>query len=171
MEVKRFLSVIDHLLNHSVHDSVSEQIGKIKDIFIDPDTNRPIFAILATGGFLGMGTDHIVVPWHTLEFNTNSHDIKLTINRHHLDNAPKLDTEKLRNADREEMDKMFRFYGEGDFDAGKGTNVEASSFAQPDPNEHQAYEGSAKITGEEPKNKSDQAAENVDEKAKGFRQE
>lgn len=168
MEVRRFLSVTDHLLNHTVYDTVREQIGKIKDVFIDPDTNRPIFVIVATGGFLGLGSDHIVLPWHALEFNTNSHDIKLTLNRNELNNAPELDTEKLRNADRAEMDKMFRFYGEGEFNATKNTNEQSSRFEQPDRNEHEGYEGSAKVTNEEPKNESDGAAKNMDyERAKG----
>lgn len=172
MIVKRFLSATDHILNHSVHDTVSEQIGKIKDIFIDPDANRPVFVILATGGFLGLGSDHIVLPWHALEFNPNTHNIKLTIDRHELKNAPDLDIEKLRNADRDEMEKMIQFYGEGDFEQGKDTNEGDNTFEEPDPHHHQAYEGSAKITDEEPKDKSDEVAKNMDyEKTKGFKRE
>lgn len=153
MMVKRFLSVADHVFSHSVHDAVGEQIGTIKDVFIDPDSNRPIFVVLSTGGFLGIGSDHIVLPWHTLEFNTNSHDIKLTIDRHALKNAPDLDIEKLRNADHGEADKMFGYYGEADFEKVKSTNESDTHSEEPSDHEHEGYEGSADITDQEPKHR------------------
>ncbi len=153
MMVKRFLSVADHVLGHSVHDVVNENIGTIKDVFIDADSNRPIFVVLATGGFLGIGSDHIVLPWHTLEFNTNSHDIKLTIDRHALKNAPDLDIEKLSNADSEEADKMFGYYGKADFEKVKNTNESDTHAEEPSDHAHEGYEGSADITDQEPKHR------------------
>ncbi len=143
----------NHVLGHSVHDVVNEKIGTIKDVFIDPDSNRPIFVVLATGGFLGIGSDHIVLPWHTLEFTTNSHDIQLTIDRHALKNAPDLDIEKLSNADSEEADKMFGYYGEADFEKVKKTNESDTEFEEPGDHKHEGYEGSADITDQEPKYK------------------
>ncbi len=163
MMVKRFLSVADHVIGHDIHDAVSEQIGTIKDVFIDPDSNRPLFVVVAEGGFLGIGSEHIVLPWHTLAFNPNSHDIKFTRDRHELKNAPDVDIDKLRDADKDEMDKMIGFYGEGDFKkAQKSSNENDNTFERPDDNEHEGYEGSAKITDEQPKNHSDEMSENAD---------
>lgn len=168
MMVKRFLSVGDHIIGKSVHDAVNEQIGTIKDVFIDSDANRPLFVVLSTGGFLGIGSEHLVLPWHTLSFNTNSHDIKLTHNRQELENAPDVDIDKLKNADRAEIEKMTGFYGEGDFlQAGSG-NESGNSYEQPDEHKHQSYEGSAKITGEAPE--SNEPSKDMDyEKAKGMK--
>ena len=167
MMVKRFLSVADHVIGHSVHDAVSEQIGTIKDIFIDPDTNRPLFAVVAAGGFLGIGSEHLVLPWHTLSFNPHSNDIKFTRDRHELKNAPDVDVDKLKKADKEEIEKMIGFYGEGDFQQAKTSNEADDSFERPDDNEHEGYEGSAKITDEQPKDSSDEMSKNADYEKSG----
>lgn len=163
MMVKRFLSVADHVIGRSVHDAVSEQIGTIKDVFIDPDSNRPLFVVLSAGGFLGIGSEHIVLPWHALSFNPHSNDIKFTRDRHELKNAPDVDINKLKKADREEIEKMTSFYGEGDFKKQAQTSNEAdNSFERPNDNEHEGYEGSAKTTDEQPKDDSDELSRNAD---------
>ncbi len=170
MMIKKFLSVSDHILDHSVYDTVREPMGKIKDVFIDPETHHPVFVVLATGGFLGIGSDHIALPWHTLEFNTNSHEITLKMNRHELKNAPELDINKLKDADREETEKMYRFYGEAEFEKVKGSAQDNKEAEPSDPHPHEAYEGSADITDEVPDTQPGEAAKNMDyEKTKGLK--
>lgn len=166
--IKRFLSVTDHVIGQSVHDAVSEQIGTIKDVFIDPDSNRPLFVVLSAGGFLGIGSEHIILPWHVLSFNANSHDIKLTRDSHTLKDAPDVDLDKLRKADRAEIEKMTSFYGEGDFKQHKAADEgDNNTFDQPDEHQHESYEGSSKITNEQPKDKSDEMHKNMDIKKSG----
>jgi hypothetical protein len=51
-----------NVLNHD-----QETIGEIEDILVSSDGKQP-YAVLSIGGFLGMGTRMIVVPYDTLKF-------------------------------------------------------------------------------------------------------
>jgi|SRR5271166_4517469 len=52
-----------------VNDS-NETIGKIDDLLVSSEGKRP-YAVLSIGGFLGMGTHLVVVPYDTLKFTDN----------------------------------------------------------------------------------------------------
>ena len=168
MMVKRFLSAAEGIIGKSVHDPRQEKVGVIKDVFIDPEKNEPVFVTLAEGGFLGVGADYVALPWHMLEFNTNSGNVLLEENIKKIENAPEMDLEKLRNSDQEELQKMINYYGGQDFGNKEDVEQESYQAERPDDHKHEAYEGAAKITDEAPKDTQDNAAEEVDyEKMKG----
>jgi hypothetical protein len=168
MVVKRFLSATEGIIGKTVHDPRQEKVGVIKDVFIDPETNQPVFVALAEGGFLGIGRDHVALPWHMLEFNTNSGNVLLAENIKKIQNAPELDLDKLKNSDRDELDKLVGYYGKQDFRNTGGVDQENYKAEEPTEYEHEGYEGSAKITDEAPKNTGDNPADNVDyQKMKG----
>ena len=149
--VKQFLSVSGDIIHNTVHDNVGEKIGKISDVLIDPESSQPKIAILSEGGILGLGSEHYALPFHLLRFNTNSSDIALKIESSHIKKAPKVDVEKLKKNDKDEIGKLVRFYGEAAFQ--KNESVDGGSYVGENHTNyhHQGYEGSAKITGEGPK--------------------
>jgi PRC-barrel domain protein len=49
----------------SVINDANETIGKIDDLLVSPDGKEP-FAVLSVGGFLGMGSHLVVVPFNNL---------------------------------------------------------------------------------------------------------
>ena len=51
----------------SVVNDVGETIGTINDLLVSADGKQP-YAVLSIGGFLGMGTHLVVVPYETLKF-------------------------------------------------------------------------------------------------------
>jgi hypothetical protein len=51
----------------SVLNDAGETIGTIDDLLISADGKQP-YAVLSIGGFLGMGTHLVVVPYETLKF-------------------------------------------------------------------------------------------------------
>ena len=171
MMVKRFLSASEGIIGKTVHDPRQEKVGVIQDLFIDPETSRPVFVVLSEGGFLGIGSDHVALPWHMLEFNTNSGNVLLEENIKKIQHAPELDLDKLKNSDREEIDKLVGYYGKQDFqNTGGGVDQENFKAEEPEGHEHEGYEGSAKVTDESPKSTDDNPADNVDyEKMKGGR--
>ena len=170
MMVKRFLSATEGIIGKTVHDPRQENVGVIKDVFIDPETNQPVFVVLAEGGFLGIGSDHVALPWHMLEFNTNSGSVLLAENIKKIQDAPELDLDKLKNSDRGEIDKLVGYYGKQGFDNQGGVDQENYKAEEPTDHEHEAYEGSAKVTDEAPKSTDDNPADNVNyEKMKGGR--
>ena len=53
-----------------IHNSQNDNIGKIQDIAFD--TSKKVTGyILSVGGFLGMGTKYVVVPFSSLQMQDN----------------------------------------------------------------------------------------------------
>lgn len=57
------------IIGSSVYNADDETIGKIDDLLVSPDGKEP-FAVLSVGGFLGMGSHLIVVPYDSLRVVT-----------------------------------------------------------------------------------------------------
>ncbi len=58
------------VIGSSVVNEANETIGKIDDLLVSPDGKQP-YAVLSIGGFLGMGTRLVVVPYDGLRFSNN----------------------------------------------------------------------------------------------------
>jgi hypothetical protein len=55
------------VIGRNVVNDTDETIGKIDDLLVSPDGKRP-YVVLSIGGFLGIGTHLLVVPYDTLLF-------------------------------------------------------------------------------------------------------
>jgi hypothetical protein len=55
------------VIGSSVINDANESIGKIDDILVSLDGKEP-FAVLSIGGFLGMGSHLVAVPYDSLKF-------------------------------------------------------------------------------------------------------
>jgi len=55
------------VIGSSVFNDANETIGKIDDLLVSSDGKQP-YAVLSIGGFLGLGTHLVVVPYETLKF-------------------------------------------------------------------------------------------------------
>jgi sporulation protein YlmC with PRC-barrel domain len=54
------------VVGSTVVNEANETVGTIDDLIITPTANVP-FAVLSVGGFLGMGTKYVVVPFSSLQ--------------------------------------------------------------------------------------------------------
>src|SRR6204780_4916596 len=50
------------VVGSTVVNEANETVGSIDDLIVTPTANVP-FAVLSVGGFLGMGTKYVVVPF------------------------------------------------------------------------------------------------------------
>jgi hypothetical protein len=55
------------VVGSSVVNDANETIGKIDDLLVSSDGKQP-YAVLSIGGFLGVGTHLVVVPYEKLKF-------------------------------------------------------------------------------------------------------
>ena len=55
------------VIGSSVVNDANETIGTVDDLLVSRDGKQP-YAVLSIGGFLGMGTRLVVVPYETLKF-------------------------------------------------------------------------------------------------------
>jgi sporulation protein YlmC with PRC-barrel domain len=56
---------------NKVMSSDGEHVGKISDIMLDVRSGRIAYAVLAEGGFLGMGANLHAIPWNALTLDTD----------------------------------------------------------------------------------------------------
>ncbi|WPP53450.1 PRC-barrel domain-containing protein [Catalinimonas niigatensis] len=150
--VKQYLSIRDDILSNTVHDEAGERIGKINDLLIDPEDNQPKIVILSDGGVLGIGSDYFALPFQLLRFNTHSSDVSLKVESQRIKDAPLVDMRKLKGNDKEEQDKLFRYYGVNALENRENESVDNQQYTQErqSDNPHEGYEGSAKTTNEAP---------------------
>lgn len=58
------------VIGSSVVNDANESIGEVNDLLVSPDGKAP-FAVLSIGGFLGMGSHLVVVPYDSLKLVDN----------------------------------------------------------------------------------------------------
>ena len=56
----------DTLVGNDVYNTAAEDLGDIKEIMLDMRSGRVSYAVLAFGGFLGMGEKLFAVPWSAI---------------------------------------------------------------------------------------------------------
>jgi hypothetical protein len=54
------------VVGSTVVNEANETVGTIDDLIVTPTEKVP-FAVLSVGGFLGMGTKYVVVPYSALQ--------------------------------------------------------------------------------------------------------
>jgi sporulation protein YlmC with PRC-barrel domain len=77
------------LIGMQVRDRSGEQVGKIEDIVVDLSDERVRYAVIATGGFLGIGEKHYTYPMSRFSRSANADgDLVLDVDAQSLSKAP-----------------------------------------------------------------------------------
>ncbi|WER49197.1 PRC-barrel domain-containing protein [Cupriavidus sp. WKF15] len=71
-----------------VYSSDDQHVGEIKEIMIDVPRGRVAYAVLTTGGFLGMGDTLHAIPWGALVMDTDAKCFRLGLTADRIKNAP-----------------------------------------------------------------------------------
>jgi sporulation protein YlmC with PRC-barrel domain len=102
----------DTLIGDNVVNAEEENLGEIKEIMLDMQTGQVAYAVLAFGGFLGMGEKLFAVPWQALHLDTANHRFVLNVNKERLKNAPGFDKDAWPNmSDVNWATSVHSFYG------------------------------------------------------------
>lgn len=81
----------DTLIGDNVVNAAEENLGDIKEIMLDMQTGQVAYAVLAFGGFLGMGEKLFAVPWQALHLDTVNKRFVLNVDKDRLKTAPGFD--------------------------------------------------------------------------------
>jgi sporulation protein YlmC with PRC-barrel domain len=81
----------DTLIGDNVVNGQEESLGEIKEIMLDMRSGQVAYAVLAFGGFLGMGEKLFAVPWQALQLDTVNKRFVLNVDKARLQNAPGFD--------------------------------------------------------------------------------
>jgi hypothetical protein len=102
----------DTLIGNDVYNTADESLGTIKELMIDMSTGKIGYAVLAYGGFLGMGDRFFAVPWQALKLDTQNKRFTLNASKDQLKNAPGFDKDHWpAMADTSWASDVHKFYG------------------------------------------------------------
>src|SRR5258707_15016238 len=68
--------------------SDGEDVGKISEIMLDVRGGRIAYAVLASGGFLGIGDTLHAIPWNALTLDTDAKCFRVDITAERIKNDP-----------------------------------------------------------------------------------
>ena len=72
----------------TVFNTALEELGRIGDVIIEEPAGRIAFAILHTGGFLGIGAKHYPLRWEKLRFDDDIGGYIVEVDRDLREGAP-----------------------------------------------------------------------------------
>jgi sporulation protein YlmC with PRC-barrel domain len=102
----------DTLDGNKVISSDGEDIGKIKDIMLDVGSGRVAYAVLSSGGFLGIGDKLLAIPWRALTLDTDQKCFVLSMTAEGVRNAPGFDKDHWPSmADQTWATSVHQYYG------------------------------------------------------------
>lgn len=79
------------LNGNDVYNTHEENLGSIKEIMLDVHNGTVRYAVLSSGGFLGMGDKLFAIPWQALTIDTKNKRFMLDVAAERLKNAPGFD--------------------------------------------------------------------------------
>jgi len=100
------------LIGDSVVNAAEEDLGDIKEIMLDMQTGQVAYAVLAFGGFLGLGEKLFAVPWQALHLDTANKRMVLNVDKERLKSAPGFDKDSWPDmSDMSWASGVHSFYG------------------------------------------------------------
>ncbi|MEJ8810323.1 PRC-barrel domain-containing protein [Variovorax ureilyticus] len=79
----------DRVEGTHVYNSSGDRLGTIDDLMIDKVSGQVRYAIMAFGGFLGIGTETHPVPWSMLKYDTALDGYVVPLDEATLERAPR----------------------------------------------------------------------------------
>jgi sporulation protein YlmC with PRC-barrel domain len=76
------------LIGTPVKNPHGEDMGKIQDFMLDPQTGRVMAVVLSFGGTLGMGEKRMTIPWETLRMGIDKDELVVEMEKEKLAPAP-----------------------------------------------------------------------------------
>ena len=103
----------DKVEGTAVYDVAGDKVGSIKNIMIDKLSGKVLYATLAAGGVLGLGTKYYALPWNVLTYNTDLGGYQLDVDREKLEAGPAASEEELTQKleDKDWGRKVYDYYG------------------------------------------------------------
>ena len=79
------------VIGNKVLNPAGEQLGNLKELVIDLEEGHIAYAVLAFGGFLGLGDKLFAIPWEALMLNAKDNTFILDVDKDLLKEAPGFD--------------------------------------------------------------------------------
>ena len=87
------LLAISEIKGARVINFQNQDVGEIDELLIDPDSGQIRFAVVSVGGFLGLGSTRVAVPWQALQITRENGRVRymLDATKERLEKAPRVE--------------------------------------------------------------------------------
>lgn len=78
----------DKVEGTEVRNPAGELLGTVERVMIDKLTGKVAYAVIAFGGFLGIGHKHHALPWSMLRYDTDQDAYAVNLTKEQVQGAP-----------------------------------------------------------------------------------
>ena len=104
--------MVEKIIGSKVINVKGETLGKVEDLVVDIDTGRILYAVLESGGFLGLDEKLRPVPWKSLAAIPSEGIFFLNQSKEQMEKAPAFEKKNLPNmADMHWGEGILKHYG------------------------------------------------------------
>jgi sporulation protein YlmC with PRC-barrel domain len=104
--------MVEKIIGSKVVNLKGETIGKIENLVVDIDTGRIIYAVLESGGFLGIGDKLVPVPWRSFAALPSEGIFFLNQSKEQMEKAPAFERKNVPNmGDTRWGADVFKYFG------------------------------------------------------------
>lgn len=100
----------DSITGDDVCNMQDDNLGTIQDLMIDVQTGKIRYAVLSSGGFLGMGDRLFAIPWDALNLDKENKRFLLDVDAERLKEAPGFDKDHWPNMSDETWNSTVESY-------------------------------------------------------------
>ena len=98
----------------AVYNRDGDSLGTIDHMMIDKFTGQVEYAVMSSGGFLGIGDSYNPVPWKSLVYDVNLGGYVMDADRARLEQAPRFQSTGRPNwSDRAYTERVDEYWGVG----------------------------------------------------------
>lgn len=94
-----------------VYGSDGRRIGHVYNFMVDKRSGQVEYAVMAYGGFLGMGERYYPLPWRTLSYDREAGGYVIDLTERDLENAPSFTRDSEPRFDRAYGERVHGWYG------------------------------------------------------------
>ena len=94
----------DRVEGTAVFDRMNDQIGTIKRLLIEKASGRVVYVDVTFGGFLGIGSHHVTIPWNKIAYDKELEGYRSDITEADVRGAPSFDEDDRSWPDRKRQE-------------------------------------------------------------------
>ena len=105
------LIAADKVEGTDVYNGQGEHLGHVHDVMLDKRSGRVAYAIMAFGGFLGIGEKYSPVPWTALTYDSRVGGYVVPYSKEILSSGPAFTEAELSDDDTSWREPVHTHYG------------------------------------------------------------
>ena len=95
----------------AVYGLDGDRLGSVYNFMVDKYSGKVEYAVMTSGGFLGMGTRYFPVPWRMLKYDVRKGGYRVELTARDMERAPSFDRNNEPSFNRDYGERVHNWYG------------------------------------------------------------